>query len=290
MLIPGPVYGILTLLFFGTGDFLAKLALERINELKTTFYIQLTVLIAGLLFLPFQSSFPAPTKEIFLLFISTSLFYTLGYYMYIKSLKYGKISLMAPIANSGGAAFAIVLSYFFLNERLSLIETIGILIVFLGVSLASIDFEEIKGVKKSLKLIIGLNFALVSVLCFGFTWCLYKPLVKEATELLAFLGVRSLTTFYLLLFSIMAKLKLREVKSQKHFSFSLASGVSSMAGNLTFMFGLGSGVMVSLMSPIATSYPALTLVLAHLFLGERVLTHQKIGVTVVLVGLVALAF
>ncbi len=289
MLLTGPIYGVLTMLFFGTGDFFAKLSVEKINELKTAFYIQLTGLIASFAFLPLQSTIPSLNREIILLFISTSLFYTVGYYMFIKALKYGKISLIVPIANSGGAAFAIVLSYYFHGERLNLVEILGILIVFLGVTLSSIDLGEIKETRRTVKFIIGLNFAIIAIFCFGFTWFLYKPLVSEAGELLAFTGTRLLTVLYLLAISLTTKLKINEVSSGKHFSFSLVSGVSSMAGNLTFMFGLGSGVMVSLMTPIATSYPALTLLFGYLFLGERVLKHQKIGVLTVLIGLVALA-
>jgi uncharacterized membrane protein len=46
---------------------------------------------------------------------------------------------------------------------------------------------------------------------------------------------------------------------------------------------------VSIVTPIATSSPAVTIVLAHIFLNERVRLHQRIGIVAIIAGIVILS-
>lgn len=46
---------------------------------------------------------------------------------------------------------------------------------------------------------------------------------------------------------------------------------------------------VSIVSPIAATFPAVTIVLAYIFLKERVVNSQKVGIVAVLAGLILIS-
>jgi len=65
-------------------------------------------------------------------------------------------------------------------------------------------------------------------------------------------------------------------------------GVIDVSAFFAWYLGLRVG-QVSLVTPIATSSPAVTVVLAHLFLKERVRPHQRIGILAIISGIVLLS-
>jgi uncharacterized membrane protein len=52
--------------------------------------------------------------------------------------------------------------------------------------------------------------------------------------------------------------------------------------------GLREG-FVSIVAPISNSSSAVTIVLAHTILGERLTLHQKIGIIAIVIGIAALS-
>jgi uncharacterized membrane protein len=56
------------------------------------------------------------------------------------------------------------------------------------------------------------------------------------------------------------------------------------SGFLTFNLSLTTE-FVSIVGPIAATYPAVTVMLAYVFLKERVANNQKIGIAAILTGL-----
>jgi uncharacterized membrane protein len=68
----------------------------------------------------------------------------------------------------------------------------------------------------------------------------------------------------------------------------LAVGLASFAGILGFILGIGAGT-VSIVAPISSASPAITVILAQLFLNEKMVQTHKIAVLLVIVGIILLS-
>ena len=65
-------------------------------------------------------------------------------------------------------------------------------------------------------------------------------------------------------------------------------GVADVSANALFAFASGRGLL-ALVSVLGSLYPVVTVLLAHVVLGERLTRAQQIGVTVALAGVAAIA-
>lgn len=65
-------------------------------------------------------------------------------------------------------------------------------------------------------------------------------------------------------------------------------GLIDVSAFFAWYIGLRIG-MVSIVTPVAMSSPAVTVVLAHIFLNERVRPHQRIGIVAIITGIVLLS-
>ncbi|HEY0416442.1 MAG TPA: EamA family transporter [Gaiellaceae bacterium] len=67
-----------------------------------------------------------------------------------------------------------------------------------------------------------------------------------------------------------------------------AVGLADVTANVLFAFASGHGLL-ALVSVLGSLYPVVTLVLAHVLLGERISPVQRAGVALALAGVVAIA-
>jgi drug/metabolite transporter (DMT)-like permease len=67
-----------------------------------------------------------------------------------------------------------------------------------------------------------------------------------------------------------------------------AVGVADVSANALFAFASGHGLL-ALVSVLGSLYPVVTLLLAHILLGERLTRPQQVGVAVALAGVCAIA-
>ena len=76
--------------------------------------------------------------------------------------------------------------------------------------------------------------------------------------------------------------------SQASYAKITLLGLIDVAAFFALFMGLREG-FVSIVAPISHSSPAVTIILAYIFLGERLLLHQKIGVVAILIGISVLS-
>jgi len=67
-----------------------------------------------------------------------------------------------------------------------------------------------------------------------------------------------------------------------------AVGLADVSANALFAFASGHGLL-SLVSVLGSQYPVVTVLLAHIVLGERLTRGQRAGVLVALGGVAAIA-
>jgi uncharacterized membrane protein len=273
--------GIASMLGFGVADFIAKGTLTRTNAILTALISQS---IGSLLYLGAALTYDRvlPSVALTSLALISGLISGVVLCAYYVALSLGKASLVAPIF-SCLTVVAVVLSLLILRETLTGLQLFLITIVFVGIVLVA--FERKQGGEALPKLSLAL--ALSAALLGGGNLIFQKWIADSGHYLMGFLLSR---------ISMTALITPLAVHGQKAHSFRIPRGwltltllgLIDVSAFFAWYLGLRLG-QVSIVTPIATSSPAVTIVLAHVFLKERVLSHQRIGIIAIVSGIVLLS-
>jgi len=267
---------------FGFADFLAKVILARASAFRTVLISQAigSILYVGLTIV---YDFVVPDATLLFLGALSGCLSAVVLFAFYKALSLGKASVVSPLV-SCLTVVAILLSLFLLGETLSVPQVLVIASVFLGMLLVAFETSATKSATSNSSIL----FALVVVFLGGGNAILQKLLAASGHVLLGFTVSR--------IFMVGSLLLLVPVLGSQ----PPAAGVPRMYGKLAFLglidvsaffawfLGLREG-FVSIVSPIANSSSAVTIILAHIFLNERVLVHQRIGIVMILLGVVSLS-
>ena len=201
----------------------------------------------------------------------------------------GAVSIVGPVTACGVAIP--VLIGLARGEQPSSLQLAGIAAATLGVVLASV--ESASGGRRS-RLVAGLGLALASAACVGL-WFVTLDLAAAHDPYWASMVSRLTTTAIAVLLAVLwrrrapaddtapARSSLRGA-ARPLVLLVLVAGLSDAVGELAFAVSTTYG-FISIVSVIASLYPAFMVVFAALFLHERVARHQAIGVGAALLGI-----
>jgi uncharacterized membrane protein len=149
---------------------------------------------------------------------------------------------------------------------------------------------EKTGVTGSLAIPSWLWYSLAAMFLFG-VWGVQAKLVMQhlspmANQVLATPGV-VLISLALLLRRGRAPTASGRLRSMGIF-YAALTGLLGAAGNIAFYGALGQGSQASVVVPLTTLYPMVTVILAMPLLKERVNGHQKIGIALAVLALAVL--
>src|SRR5210317_1127762 len=80
--------------------------------------------------------------------------YSIGYLFFFKGFEMGNVSIVAATMNLW-AVFTMLFAFIFMGQRLSTMQTLGVFMIISGVTLASLNWREIKN--HSFKLSLGVR-------------------------------------------------------------------------------------------------------------------------------------
>ncbi len=151
------------------------MAARRLGTFKTTFVSQSAGFLALLLFgviayvflpLPFTKQTVAVSMFLGILTGSVAAF---GYFYCYRALETGPIALVSPLT-SASSVFTLLLSLFILRQGLTVVQVGAVLIIILGVLLASTNAGEIHTLLRTPGYAFfgkGVRWALIATLAFG---------------------------------------------------------------------------------------------------------------------------
>ena len=240
--------------------------------------------------------------------IPLCIFYALALFFGLLGAKHLDASVVSPLENIDGAITAIILyMFFFLTGRSHVTDSIGIMdiigtvaittgVIFLGIqehklSKQEMNLEEDKKKHRlgALALIFPIIYNLVdavSMVAVGIT-------VSEETEVaipdidffifesLGFLVVAICMWLYML---IAKKYKYNPFKKKELVRCGAAT--SETLGTMTYIFAVAGNPILT--APITSSYCLVTVVLARIFLKERLTKKQYLSVAFVVAGIALL--
>ena len=281
------VYALIGLVGFGVADYVIVFLSKSAGFLKGMLWNAIFMLFY-LLCISFVSGrttnlFEISTGEFVVGFIA-GIITTLGGLSFFKGTQVGNLSVLSPIASSY-SVIIIFFSILFLSEILLPIQVGSVVLVVVGTILVSINLKNFK----NLKLVItdrSVPYGLLAM----FFWGTSFILIGDMTVKIGWLEIIILTTISGVLFLTILTLYKEKSLSITNYSYKLAAllGILSSMGYLGYSLGVNS-TYASIVAPVVAAAPVVTIFLALLFLKEKLAKEQKIGIFLLMLGLVILA-
>ena len=240
--------------------------------------------------------------------IPLCVFYAIALFFGLLGVKHLDASVVSPLENIDGAIAAIILYFFFMftgrshiTDSIGVVEMIATLSIVVGVVLLGIQEQTLSKQEAhlsedkkrhrlgALALIFPIIYNLVdavSMVAVGIT-------VSEETEVaipdidffifesLGFVVVAICVWFYML---IIKKYKYNPFKKEELVRCGAATGETF--GTMTYIFAVAGNPILT--APITSSYCLVTIVLARIFLKERLTKKQYLSLAFLVVGIALL--
>ena len=263
---------------WGVCDFVAGILSRRRPVIATTFLVQISALGAAAIVTIAQSDAEPRSKGVLVGFaaglcgaVSVSAFY--------RAMSLGLISVASPLLASGSVvAFALAVAA---GERPSVVATIGAGLAFSGAVLTATHKHAGRDYRRN-----PLTFALLSAGAFGCALYLLGLASRETGTVFAVLSQR--TASFLVLALLWSTLRPSLRFSLPWLGAALGIGLGTTVALLFFGLAANRG-LISIVSILASLYPVVTILLASIFLDERLRGRQLAGVPLTLLGIAVVA-
>jgi drug/metabolite transporter (DMT)-like permease len=264
---------------WGTADFLAGLAARR----QALFVVMAVSQGAGLVFVAavvlLRGEGPQHATAVWY-GVAAGVLGAVGLAALYRALAIGRMSIVAPTAAlSGVVPLAWGLAR---GDHPSAVQAAGIALAVVGVILASRSFDAGSGRRTA----VGVGLALIAAVTLGGLVVLLDE-IGRTDPLWGVLAVRVSAVTLLSLALLVRRPSLR--LSFRDLRWLVAVGVLDNGSNLLFALAADAGGLLALTSVLGSLYPVATVVLARLFLHERLERHQAAGVAAALVGVALIA-
>lgn len=281
----GIFYGVLAMAAWGIADYFAAIAARKSGSFSTFFLTQIISLIVYLLIffaVPFK---PGVSQGILLTSIIAGLLMIVAYAAFYKSLEVGKVAIGTSIS-SCWALLTVFIAYFFFKEPLSNVHFAGIGFAILGIFLTSVkskDFMLLKSKPASAEK--GVLLGIIALVGWGIAFALIDILVANTDWFHAILFIKISTVIFTLPYVFV---KRPVVSFRNVTSLLIIVGILETVAYLALGFGFSVGSS-TLVAPVASTYPVVAVILARLFLNEKLEKNQYLGISFVILGVIILA-
>lgn len=303
----GIILGLVAALCFGTADFMARFATRRVGTYNTYFFMQ----CIGFFFLSIVLVVNGAWRQIdvthnwqvWIWALVVAILNTGSYLALYRAFEVGQLSIVAPIA-SGYAAISVLLSILS-GERLTATAIGGIVAVIVGVILAvtilpqkeeSIPTNSQAHINSTSPITngqkhtnrrrwpAGISWACLSALGFGITfWLLGFVVEPTLSGLVTTWFIRLVPLCLLGSCSALIHINLK-IKSSTTWAIIIGAGILDTVAFLASASGLATG-QVAVVSVLSSLYSAVTVILAWIFLKERLRWSQWAGIILILSGI-----
>lgn len=297
------ICALLATLGWGTADLFYKkgsIAEEKYSHLKICIFVGIFMGLQAIIVLLTGHVDFNPMNIIY--YLPVSMMYFLSMVLVFFGLKYIEVSIASPIENTYGA-ISVVLCFLFLGQRMSLMSLIGVILITIGIVTVGIfkakDSEEKKeknSISKKMT-IIAFSMSVIYALLEGIAVVLDAAYLDLSTT--KFVGanesnIEQLSTIaygltYLIIaivFMIYIKLKgdKLNIKCQK---YKISAAIFETLSQLVYYYAMAGNAIVA--GPITSTYCVVSVVLANLFLKEKLSKKQYASIFTVIIGIVLIS-
>jgi drug/metabolite transporter (DMT)-like permease len=287
--------GLLSAFCFALADLVARSSIQKLGVNRTLFYMQLVGLCGLTLYLGLTGQMAIFEKllhwQLLLPALLSALATIIGYLFLYRAFAIGKLSIVSPIASSY-AALTVILSVI-AGEHLRLVQFLGMAVVLAGVVLVSIrqpvnaesKIDDNQLMHSTGILSAGVVFAVIAAACFGVAfWLLGFAVTPQLGEILPIWLYRLVGVIVLVPLSIRTKQSL-SLPGGRLLLLLVFVGVLDAGAFVFSAWGFTTGE-IALVSVVSSLYSAVTVMLAWVFLRERLRPMQWAAILLLLIGIV----
>lgn len=270
------VFALLSATLYGSADFLGGLATRRSSVMPVMIFSQLAGLITLLLALPFLPPTTA-THADFAWGALAGGALGIGLMLLYQGLATGKMSVVAPVT----AVLAVVVSAvagIVLGDRLSLSASLGVVLAIGAITLISQDGPQ-KATREP-----GLGIALASALLAGVLIGVFFAALKQSSPTSGLWPLVSARLAALVVLGFVACWRQSPLRVGRDAVWLIVvGGALDILANVLYLLATHVG-MLTIAATLTSLYPASTILLARLVLGERLRRIQITGLACAVVG------
>ncbi|HUK51466.1 MAG TPA: EamA family transporter [Terriglobales bacterium] len=274
-------------LFWGIAVALAKVSTSRLGIARVTFLI--SVIESVMYFTGFISFRTNQTlnAESVAIGLASAFVGMVAYVCFYESMVEGQVAILGTIS-AAYPAISIVGALLLLSEKLTTYEALSLIAIMSGILALSYERSPDSPYKIPKRSLI---FALLAFLLWGFWGLTAKIALNDIGPGNVFgcyvLSSLTIPTAYSMLRKARRELKILERPSWTLWGTGAAGVALNVTGTLIFAFALNIG-QASLVVPVSSAYPLVTIVVAILLLGEKLNRIQLIALVFVLIGIVTI--
>jgi drug/metabolite transporter (DMT)-like permease len=211
----------------------------------------------------------------FLIGLAAGAFGAVSLYTFYKAMSLGRMSIVSPLLSLGSVlAFALAVAG---GERPTWVAVVGAIVALGGAILASLGEHASGGDRRK-----ALGWALISPVALGFyLYLLARGANDDGGSISAVFGARAMSSILLLALALAMGAPLRV--GRRGLATVVAIGACGSTALVLFGYAASLG-LISIATILASLYPIVTVLLAHVLLGERLRGLQLAGVALALGG------
>lgn len=306
----GVLLGLLAALFWGVADFCLRGATHAAGTFRALYFMQVFGLVALLAAAPLlRLSFAGVTPAALLTAAALSLIILVGAALLYRAFIIGKLAIVSPIAASFGAIATLLA--LLTGERPSTSQLLGLALLLVGVTLSGMAPSHPDGQKAAAAdspgprrlLGPGVTEALIATVLFGASYWALRYVVAQVGGVQTAL-VGKLTDFVALSLIVLAGWAARRFigapalaegsaipaaralapRTGAFWLWLVPGALLDVGANVAYNIGV-TDALTSVVATLSSLFTAVTVMLAWLFLHERLTRVQWSGVALILVGI-----
>ncbi len=266
-------------LAWGLGDFIAGIKSRQLSVVAVLLVSQ-AASVALMIAVVAGAGEPLPSAEHILLAMLAGVFGVAALGAFYRALVVGKMSVVAPISATD-ALIPVAFGVMILGERPPAAVLIGVTIALAGVVIAvRADTDESEETGKTVTQ--GAGLAIIAAVCFG---CFVIAIDAASEGGAAWAALFNHATAFGLACAAAFAVRPQLPTTVREMAPLAAIGALESVATLLFAISTTLG-MLSVVGMLGSLYPLVTILLARMLLGERLVPFQRIGVTAALLGVV----
>ncbi len=274
------LYGLSAAIGWGAADFTGGLASRKTTAYRAVFYGEIAGIVV-LILAVMATGEPLPGLRSWLLAMLAGALGTFGLLLLFHAMTLGLMSIAAPVSALLAAMLPVVIGMF-TEDLPKWMTLLGFGFALLSVWMIS---QGENGVTDILAHLSDLKLPLLAGIGFGLYFVIMHAATKTGATLFvpmiaSRLGGLILTTVYML--AIRASWKVEDNSAWKMIALN---GVLDISGNGFFILASQTG-RLDVAAVLSSLYPGATVVLAWIFLKERLSRNQWIGIASALIAIV----
>jgi drug/metabolite transporter (DMT)-like permease len=272
------IFGLASALSWGAGDFTGGLAARRVGAYRSVFYAEVVGVIFLFIVLAFVGE-PFPDRRAQIFALVAGAFGTMGLMLLYHSMTLGLMSIAAPVSALLAAALPVAVGMF--TEGLpDFLTILGFIFALFAVWMISQSEGSVTNILTHLS---DLKLPLLAGIGFGFYFVLMHQATRDGGAFwhmtFSRFGGMALIVTYLLVTRSSWKIDISALP------IISVNGLLDIGGNFFFILA-GQAGRLDVASVLSSLFPGATVLLAWVFLKERLNRNQWIGVGAALTAII----